>query len=114
MREQIREGIAEVLSKELTLNQFTHEHCPPNRDGNDCANPDVKHKRCRDCWQGFVDELNLKLRQKMDSQGVVIKVDKDNRYLLAEFYTSKMPTAVDNPDIEYGFYESLLETPVAE
>ncbi|KKM65813.1 hypothetical protein LCGC14_1487590 [marine sediment metagenome] len=46
----------------------------------------------------------------LDSQGVVIKDNRDNnnKYLLAEFYTSKMPTAVDNPDIECGFYKPIV------
>ncbi len=49
--------------------------------------------------------------QKLETKrGVVLKVDrgKDNKYLLAEFYTSRMPRVVDNPDIECGFYQSIV------
>ena len=48
----------------------------------------------------------------LHSQRVVIKVDRggDNKYLFAEFYTSKMPVAVDSPDIKCCFYEPIVES----
>lgn len=50
-------------------------------------------------------------KQRLSATGCVLKVDRDknNKYLLAEFYTSKMPTAVDGPNIDCGFFEPLID-----
>ncbi|KKL03964.1 hypothetical protein LCGC14_2620770, partial [marine sediment metagenome] len=62
-QEDIQQVIDEVLSDALILEQFTHENCPPNADNADCKlKPEVKHRRCVECWQEFVDKLNLTLR----------------------------------------------------
>ena len=82
-REKIREGITGILI-ELRNNAI------------------VLHK---------IDALPYltRIQELEDSQGVVIKVDRDknNKYPLAEFYTSKMPTCEQG--FECSFVESLIK-----
>ena len=79
-QEEIIKVIDEVLSEELILKQFTKERCPPSADSVDCKlKPEIKHRRCMECWQEFVDKLNLSLRQRLHSHGAVLKVEKPFR-----------------------------------
>ena len=93
-QEDIQQVIDEVLSDALILEQFTHENCPPNADNADCKlKPEVKHRRCVECWQEFVDKLNLTLRQKLHSKGVVITNDDIENDILASM--SVYPKSVE-------------------
>ncbi len=100
-REEIREGIRDILYDDLVNFGITHENPPPHKDcSEDCdvsiedqiaaANPvcspvrsnGKKHKRCVDCWNEYIDGLIKRIQDKEASQGVVIKVDIPEGWLL--------------------------------
>ncbi len=93
-REEIREGMREILVEDLIDYGLTHEHAPPRKDcGEECgvsmddqiaaANPirspmhsgGKKHRKCMDCWNEYIDGLITRLQAKEHSQGVVFKVE---------------------------------------
>ena len=110
-QEEIREGMREVLSEDLINTNSTHEHAPPGRSClEDCNTMDQgnghvalmrsggkKHKRCMDCWQEYVEELINKITKKQDSQGVMVKVERDliNTTSETEAIKSKLHKAID-------------------
>ena len=92
-QEEIREGIANILGVDLINLNNTHENAPPGHDcGEECgvdledqiaaSNPimkpmrsgGTKHKKCVDCWEGYIRGLITKIQEYEHSQGVVIKV----------------------------------------
>lgn len=91
-QEEISEGMREILTEDLIICGSTHENAPPHKDcGEDCdvstadqiasANPlfspmrsgGMKHKRCMDCWNEYVNGLTVRIIDKLRSQGVVIE-----------------------------------------
>jgi len=60
-QEEIREGLKEILSKDLIELSCTHENPPPYKD-------------CGEECNEYIDGLILRLLTYLDSQGVVIKV----------------------------------------
>ncbi|KKL45704.1 hypothetical protein LCGC14_2352930 [marine sediment metagenome] len=91
-REELREGMKEILGDDLINFGITHENPPPHKDcSEECgvslddqiaaANPvcspvrsgGKKHRRCMDCWNEYIDGLVKRIQEKEDSQGVVIK-----------------------------------------
>ena len=78
--EVIREGIKEIFSEDMLLCFWTHEKCPPNVNSyfKKCQlDKDIKHEACMPCWEEWVDDLVEQVIQKLHSQGIVIKVDRE-------------------------------------
>lgn len=90
-RSEIREGMRNVLAEDLIVCNSTHEHAPPGRSClEDCGTEDQgngilalvrsggkKHKKCQDCWNEYIEELITKILKKQDSQGIVIKIERE-------------------------------------
>lgn len=66
----MKERMEEILTEDLILCGITHENAPPTHDcleecdvlnGNDGMplgeHGKTKHKKCMDCWKGYVDDL---------------------------------------------------------
>lgn len=114
-REEIREGMREILSEDLINYGNTHENPPPRIDCSEkcnvslddqiaasnpimkpCRSGGEKHKKCMDCWNEYIEGLITKLITKQDSQGVVIKgelpsvFDSDDKVISALEYKKKL------------------------
>jgi len=94
-QEKIRGGMREILVEDLIHLNITHEHAPPGKDCGDCgvsieaqiaaANPLMspirssgkKHRKCMDCWNEYIDGLVKRIQERENSQGVVIKVERE-------------------------------------
>ena len=117
-QEEIRKGMEEILGEELIEFSLTHENAPPHKDcGEECkvdiidqvasANPimspmrsgGIKHKKCMDCWNEYIDGLITKILKKQASQGIVIKVGRE---------LPNMP--FDVPEIGAGIFQAGLNS----
>ena len=70
------EEIKEILTEDLILCNITHENAPPHRDClDDCdvlkdnkgkslgEHGKTKHRRCRDCWDEYIETLATKIEK---------------------------------------------------
>ncbi|KKK69227.1 hypothetical protein LCGC14_2936140 [marine sediment metagenome] len=70
----------DILFEDLVLCGITHENAPPYKDclddcgvlkdrgGNPLGKQGGKHKKCMTCWEGYVDDLVLRIIAKQDSK----------------------------------------------
>ncbi len=90
--DKLIEGFKEILTEDLVMHNVTHEHPPPGKDCyEDCGvayesghpilapmrSGGEKHKKCMDCWGGYIDGLAKQLAQCLKDHKGVLRVKKD-------------------------------------
>ena len=88
----LKKDITDALSQDLIVMSFTHENPPPGKDcSEECgvsmddqiasANPlsspvrsgGKKHKKCMECWEEYIDNLNTRIISRVKQEIAQVK-----------------------------------------